>query len=410
MGEAAEGGVRAFLSSHFGRLPRAFWVVWSGVLVTRMGTMVVPFLALYLTTEQHMSPASAGLVVTAVGVGGISAQFVGGLLADVWGRRTTFAIGPIAAAIALLALGYVEGLPLTLAMAFLSGLALQLYQPAAGAVIADVVDPEDRPRAYGLVYWAVNVGFSVAAVLGGVLARHGFWWLFWIDSLTCLAFGLLVWRFLPRDEGPGRDRSQAGSYRQVFADRVMVAYALLLLVHVSVQFQVSSTLPLAMSADGLSPTEYGLAVAVNGVLVVLLQPFVVKRLAGYDRSAVIAAGAFLIGAGYGLTAFAETVVAYAATTAIWTLGEIAVAAVVQTVVAELAPPELRGRYLGLFGAVYALGAVVAPMWGTVTLERLGADVLWFACFLLGAGAAGGQLALGPQIRARRNRHLVESTA
>ncbi|HEV8558426.1 MAG TPA: MFS transporter [Actinophytocola sp.] len=394
----AESAVARAFRTHFGGLPATFWIVWSGVLVSRMGTMVLPFLALFLTAK-GMSITTAGLVVTVVGAGATCSQLVGGALADLWGRRTTFVVGPFAAAGFLLLLGYVESLPMILLAAFLSGLALQLYQPASAAVIADVVPPAHRPRAYGLMYWAVNVGFSVASVLGGLLARQGFLWLFWVDSLTCLVFGLVIWRLMPRDTTP--PAPSAGSYREVLRDGVMVAYVLLLLLHASVQFQMSSTLPLAMGLSGLSPTDFGLAIAVNGVLVVIVQPLLVNRLSRYDRSKVLSVGILLMGTGFGATVLASTLLSYALTVVVWTAGEIVIAAVVQTIVADLAPAHLRGRYNGLFGAAYALAAVVAPGAGTLLLAHAGARVLWTTCFVVCLAVAVGQWVLGPSIRRRQ---------
>ena len=394
--------VTTFLRSHFGGLPHTYWVVWTGILVSRAGTMVVPFLTLYLTDARGISVAWAGAVVTALGLGSTCSQLVGGLLSDVWGRRATFAVGPVAAGMALLGLGYVRGLAATLVVAFLAGLFLQLYQPASAAIVADVVAKEHRPRAYGLLYWAVNVGFSLASVLGGVLAQRGFLWLFWIDALTCLLFGSLVWWRLPADSSTASANASDASatYARVLRDRVMVAYVVLLLLHASVQFQFTSTLPLAMVGSGLTTTDYGLAVGVNGVLVVLAQPLVIRRLSRFDRSRVVACGVLLLGTGFGLGAFVASLPGYALTVVVWTLGEITIAAVVQTIVADLAPAPLRGRYNGLFGAAYALAAVVAPAGGTQLYAHAGPTALWTTCFGLCVLVAAGQLALGRAIRAR----------
>ncbi|MFE1841162.1 MDR family MFS transporter [Streptomyces sviceus] len=398
---APSGRVAGFLRAHFGGLPHIYWVVWSGILVSRAGTMVVPFLTLYLTDQRAMSVSWAGAVVTALGLGSTCSQLVGGFLSDLWGRRATFATGPVAAGAALLALGYVRGLAPILATAFLAGLCLQLYQPASGAIVADAVRKEDRPRAYGLLYWAVNVGFSVASVLGGVLAQRGFMWLFWIDAVTCVLFGLLIWWRLPADDPrPAQSGQPSGSYREVLRDRVMVAYVLLLLLHASVQFQVSSTLPLAMVDSGLTSADYGFAVAVNGVLVVVVQPLLIKWLSQKDHSHVIACGVLLMGTGFGLGAYMSSLAGYAVTVVVWTTGEIAVAAVVQTIVADLSPEHLRGRYNGLFGAAYALAAVVAPAAGTQLYAHAGPTALWATCFGVCALVAAGQWGLGRAIRER----------
>lgn len=393
---------RRLLRSPFEGLPRTYWVIWLGVLVNRVGTMVVPFLALYLTGQRQMSVVAAGAAVTAVGAGGMVSQLIGGSLTDRWGRRSTFVAGPVCAAAALLLLGYARHPGLIFAAAALYGLSLQVYQPASAAIVAEAVAAGDRPRAYGLLFWAVNLGFSIAAVAGGLLAQHGYALLFWVDALTCLLFGLVIWRGLPPDApatGPPAT-SAPGGYLVVLRDRAMTVYALLLLLHVTVQFQATTTLPLAMAGDGLGPSVFGVAVALNGVVVVVVQPFVLERLGRLDHSRVMASGVALLGLGFGATAFAHTLPAYGATVVVWTTGEIAIAAVVQSIVAGLAPPELRGRYNGLFGAAYALAAVVAPACGAALFAHLGPRVLWLACLAVCGVAAAGQLALGRAIRER----------
>lgn len=402
-------GFSTVFSGLFGGLPRTYWVVWSGVLISRAGTMVVPFLALFLSSERDMSVAMAGTVVAVLGLGGACSQVVGGVLTDVWGRRVAFAIGPVATGASLLTLGYVQGTFATLAAAFLAGMCLQLYQPAAGAIVADVVDKERRSRAYGLLYWAVNIGFSAAAVLGGALAQRDFTLLFWVDAVVCVMFGLMIWWRLPPDEPRNADRPvPSGGYRDVLRDRVMVCYVLLLLVHGSVQFQMHSTLPLVMTGQGLTPADYGLAIAVNGVLVVLSQPLLSRWLEKLDRSTVLCAGVLLMGTGFGLGAFASTLVGYALTVVVWTIGEVVVAVVVWAITADLAPDQLRGRYNGLFGASYALAAVIAPFWGTQVYAHAGATVLWASCFGLCALAATGQWILGYAIRTRAAREDEDS--
>ena len=198
------------------------------------------------------------------------------------------------------------------AVVTLLGLGATCSQPATGAVVADVVSPEDRPRAYGLLHWAINMGFSLASVLGGVLAREGYAWPFVADAATCLGFAFTVWRRLPPDTPAVRVEKAGPGYRAVLRDRVMVCY-LLLLVHATVHLQFLSTLPLDMSRHGLGPADFGAAIAVNGVLVSVCQPFAFRCLHRFDRSRVLEGGVALLGLGHALTAGAHSPAGYALT-------------------------------------------------------------------------------------------------
>ncbi|MQY02554.1 MDR family MFS transporter [Actinomadura macrotermitis] len=399
---APPGRVAAFLHPRLGGLPRAFWWLWTGSLLNRLGTMVEPFLGLYLASVRGLSLAQAGLVVSVLGVGSLIGQLAGGVLADRFGRRITLTGATVATGAAMLAVGYARGIVAITAAALLLGLVLDMYRPAAQALVADLLPPAERPRAFGLMFWAVNLGWAVAMALGGFLAEQGFLWLFWIDAATCALFGFLVWRAVPETR-PARDRDapSRGGFADVLRDRVMVAYTVITLVYTFVLMQAMTTMPLAMREHGLGPGDYGLAIAANGVLIIVVQPLAGRWLERRDHSRVLAAGGALVGIGYGLTTFAASVPGYTAAILVWTLGEIMAAAVLQAVVADLAPAHLRGRYGALYGLAWSGGFLLAPLGGTQLLGHGGAPALWLTCAGLGLAAAAGWLALGPAVRRRR---------
>jgi len=389
------------LRSRLGGMPRQFWVLWAGTLVNRTATFVRPFLVLYLTGSEHVSLATAGAVLSVSGAGALVSQPLGGFLADRHGRRWTLVGGMLGTAASELLLGYSRSLALIFALAAVFGLLVDLYRPALQAMVADLVPPSDRPRAYGLIFWAINLGFSIAMVLGGVLAEHGFLWLFWADALTCTAFAVMVLRAVPETR-PERGPGQSGpSFRLLLADRPMLALAGLALIYATVYTQATSGLPLAMQQAGLSAAAYGLTVAVNGVVIVLIQPLTVSWLTGRDHSRVIAAGQLLVGLGFGLTQLASGVPEYMATVIVWTLGEIATFTMTSALVADLAHRQMRGRYQGLLGLAWGGGALIGPFAGAWVLEYVGGVWLWSGCALCGVLMAAGQLALGPSIRRRR---------
>jgi MFS family permease len=390
----------AALYSRIGGLPRAFWVLWSGTLINRIGLLVEPFLALYLSGARGLSLTATGVVLAMGGAGSVFSQIIGGALADRIGRRVTLTFGMLANAASLLALGYSRGLVPLLAAAFAVGLTIDVYRPASAAIVADLVPPAERPRAYGLLFWAVNLGFSVAMVVGGLLARAGFIWLFWADAVTCAAFGLLVWRAVPETGARrGGTRQETGGFLDVLRDPLMIVLVLLSLAVSFVYMQAYTTLPLAMRISGLHTQAYGLAMAVNGIAIVAIQPLASVWLGRFDLSAVLAGGIVLIGLGFGLTSLASTTWSYAATVLVWTLGEITTAGTGAAIVANLAPANLRGRYSGVFGLSFSAGFLLAPLGGTWLLEH-GKTVLWLTCAGICLGAALGQLAIGPAIRRR----------
>jgi MFS family permease len=388
------------VAARLGGLPPAFWYVWSGTLVNRVGSFVQPFLVLYLTRERGLPVATAGLVLALYGGGALVSQPIGGALADRIGRRSTMVLGLSLTSACLLGLGSARGAVALGLLAVATGVAGDLYRPAVNALIADLVPPADRTRAFGLVFWAINLGFAIAAALAGFLAELGYELLFAADAATTLAFAVLVARRVPetgrRARGAPRER---GGVASLLRDRLLVAVTLLTLVSACIYFQAYTTLPLQMTADGLPPSVYGLVIALNGVVIVLVQPFVAGLLGRLPRMAVLAGAHVLLAVGFGATGLAVSVQAYAATVVVWTLGEIANATVGTALIADIAPIDRRGRAMGLYGAAFGAAAVLAPAGGTA-LFQVGGGVLWMACTAAGLGAAAAFLALTPAVRAR----------
>ncbi|HUR01942.1 MAG TPA: MFS transporter, partial [Nonomuraea sp.] len=183
-------------------------------------------------------------------------------------------------------------------------------------------------------------------------------------------------------------------------DRVMVAFTVVVLGQALVYLQTVTMLPVAMVKQaGLSTGEFGAAMALNGVLIVVVQPLVSDWFGRLDAARTFALGVAVTGAGFALTAFVTDVVWLGVTIAVWTAGEIVTAGIAGTLVAALAPAHLRGRYSGLFGFAWSAASVLAPLAGGALLD-VGPKALWFTVGGVGLVSAVAMLALGPAIRRR----------
>jgi MFS family permease len=403
--------LRATLQDLLGGLPRAYWAIWVGLLVNRIGSFVVPFLSLFLTQHRGLSVGEAGGLVSLWGLGAIGAGPVSGVVSDRLGRRAALFVSLLGGAGLTIALGFVRSPALVAPLVFGIGFVGEIYRPASHAVIADVVPPPDRVRAFGLLYWAVNLGFAIGLVLAGLIAAVSYTLLFVGDGLTTLAFAWVVWRFVPET----RPAAAPETVRQVLhglvlplRDRVFLPVLLLHVALATVFFQFQLALPVDMAEHGVSATGYGFLLALNGIIIVLVQPFASRFIAAREPGRVMAAGCALIGVGFGMNALHHTVGWYAVGIVIWTLGEIAYLPVVSTVPADLAPDEVRGRYQGAYSLAWSVAAFVAPVLGSIGLERYGPRVVWGACLVVGVAVAVGQLLAAParerrlaQIRAAR---------
>ncbi len=395
--------MRGFLRSVFGGFAGAFWLLWAGTLVNRLGTVVQPFMAIYLHTQLHLSLAATGLSLAVFGAGQAVSQIAGGWLADRFGRLPTMAGSLLGTSLVLVAVAAVRSPSALMPLLFTLGLALDAYRPASSALVSDIVPARDRARAYGLLFWAVNLGLSAAMLIGAGLQHLGMRWLFWCNALCTAAAAAVV--LSARTNPPGaarRPRAESAviGVRASLRDRTLLGFCLIALVYGLVYDQSFVTMPIAMDANGLGSGAYATAIAVNGVVIVLAQPLAGARLARLDHSRVFAVGTALLGAGFGLCALVSTTLGYVAAVVVWTAGEIAVVSVGQSIVIALAPERLRGWYSGLYGTAWGgAAAVLAPPLGAWLLG-FGQGALWGTCALAGALACLGQWRLGASVRQR----------
>ncbi|MFK4023735.1 MDR family MFS transporter [Streptomyces albogriseolus] len=388
-------GVRRALSESVSGLPRAFWWLWTSTLVNRLGAFVATFMALYLTLDRGYSASYAGLVVALHGLGGVISSLGAGVMTDRLGRRPTLLVAQTATALSVALLGFVHDPVAIAAVAFLVGMASSASRPAVQAMMADIVRPEDRIRAFSLNYWAINLGFAISSVGAGFIAEVSYLAGFLIEAGMTLVCAVLVFVKLPesrpeqRPAGTGGTQEDSVSLGTVLRDgRFMGVVGLSFLVAVVFQ-QGYLGLPVAMGEAGFTPADFGMAIAVNGVLIVVLQLPVTRLIEHRDPRRMLVVSSLLAGYGFGLTAFAGSVGVFALTVCVWTLAEIVNAPVQTGLVVRLSPVHGRGRYQGVYTSSWAVAALVAPLLSGFVIDRWGAAWLWGTCAVVGTVAALG---------------------
>ena len=390
-------------------LPATYWLIWAGTLINRLGGFVIPFLTLYLTTQRQIPVSQAALMVSLFGAGSFIAQLSGGELTDGLGRRPVMLMSFFITPIFMIMLGLARGLLLISICTFMVGFFTDLYRPAVGAAIADLVPPGSRTRAYGYNYWAINLGAAVAPVVAGWIAGYNYLILFVADALTTAIFGLIVLFGIRETRPPevvhhSAHTSLVERFSQLKRAPILLIFSLLTLFVAMVYTQGYVGLPLDMASHGLGPRPYGTAIALNGFLVILLTIPISNMAAKWPRFETVAVAAFLLGLGFGITALANSLPLFALSVAIWTFGEIGATAVAPTIIADLSPVELRGLYQGIFGAAWGLAYFIGPLAGGWIYENLGSYVLWVSCLIMGIIVAFCYYALS----ALAKHHMTES--
>lgn len=405
-------GIRRRIADVAAVAPRAYWYVWWGTLINRLGGFIIPLLTIYLTTVRKLSVSEAGGIVSLFGAGSVAAAMVGGYLADRAGRKITLLISLFGGAAAMAALAFARDLAAIAVLVAMVGFLGELYRPAVLALVADVVPPANRMRAYALLHWVINIGFATAAIVGGLLASIDFTMLFIADAATMAIYGVIVFIAVPetrpahrpQDALPGPQaapqlerHAPAGSW---LSDRVFVVFVALTFSLALPPYLGISPLAAHMTWQGFSTAEFGAVIAVNGVLVILLQPALSSWSAGREPTRMLIAAALFYGTGFALHGIAHHLVVHGIAVAVWTIGEILESPTRSTIVAAMAPTHARGRYQGAITMTFGMSALIGPKLGTWTWEHQGPSTLWAACGVLGIATSLGLLATAPARRRR----------
>jgi MFS family permease len=372
-------------------LPTAVWLLVGARAVNRLGAFTLPFLTVTLVTSYGASVAQAGYLLAAFGVATIPSRLLGGRLADRLGGRVTIVVGLLATALGQLLVAGAQSLAQAGVAAVLLGLAFEIYEPPSQSLIADVTTTEQRPIAFGLLFAALAAAGMAAGVVATLLAGLDLRWLFVADAATCvLCAALVAWR-LPSGRPPPstEDAADVKPWRD---PRLLVMLALGT-GFAAIYLQTTITLPLTLTARGLSPSAMGVLLTVSATTIVLGQPLLgLAWLRRLDDPAAMALGYVVLALGLALTGVATGLAAYVVATVVWSLGDLVLMGRTYTLVAGIA----------VFGVSWGIAAVGAPILGTQLLTRGGPVVAWSVlaalCLGLAALQPGVRAALQPDVR------------
>jgi len=391
----------------FSGLPREVWLLALGAFVNRAGTMVLPFLSLYLTSRLDMSAVEAGRVLALYGVGSVLGSVLGGWLSDRLGAVRVQLLSLATTGFAFLVLGQARG-PWQVSVAVLfAATVADAFRPAMMVAIAHYSPVASRIRSFALIRLAVNAGMAIGPAVGGLLAVHHYRWLFIGDTATCWAAGILLTLTLGLPSSPvhreDTSESNAGVDRSPFSDLPFLAFLVLIFLLATAFFQIWSTLPLDLrTTHHLTEPVIGGLLALNALLIVCFEMLLLRAIEHLDHLRLVGVGAALVGLGLGVLAFGGGFGTALIATLVWTLGEMLSLPMSNAVVATRAPMHRTGAYMGAYTVAFSLAFVAAPVIGTAVFSRWGGTVLWPAIAVLGVLLGVGFSVLSKPLRADRS--------
>jgi predicted MFS family arabinose efflux permease len=380
----------------FSGIPSKVWLLAFVVLVNRSGSMVLFFLTLYLTSQLGFTISEAGQFFSIYGAGALIGAFAGGWLSDRIGPYRVQLFSLMATGIGFIWLGY-QTTPDTIALTlFFVAIVAESFRPANAASVSACSTKEIRARSFGLNRQAINLGVAIGPAVGGLLARMEYHYIFWADGLTCLAGAVLLMRYFHDDPNLKRkDRSSSLPLRMPWRDTGFHIILGLTMILGMVFMQTFNTWPMYLkSIYLLTEDRIGLLMALNGVLIILIEMPLLRRIEKLPRSNMLAFGAFLLLAGFAMTGLGTAIWFAALTVIIWTVGEMLVFPLTSALIADRADDRNIGAYMGMYTFNFSLTMIVGPVLGTYAYDFIGPDAVWIAIAILAVPVAAGFRLLG----------------
>jgi MFS family permease len=376
-------------------LPRPAIVLLTGVAVNRMGSLLQIFLVLYLT-DGGFSPVQAGAVLGCYGFGSILGDFLGGTTSDRIGPRRTILVSMSVSAVLIGAVPYLRSYAALMVVCFLIGMITHLYWPAALAMLACLTPANRLVITSSALRFAINVGATVAPLLGVFLATRSYTLMFLADATTSLLFAIVAAFLLPEATQAtaesrsvvGPDGRRPGGYLTVLSDRRFVVVAAAALAAGLAEAQYLSALPLRIEASGLPAGLYGAVLAINGAMVIFFELPLTPLVQRVPMQVSMAIGSALTGFGIAMFGVPAGPWPFIVGAVVWTVGEMVSMPSTLAYPALIAPPDLRGRYISVLTTCQNFGFAVGPVIGTALYEVAGATI-WILCLVLGVIAGIG---------------------
>lgn len=373
--------------SSFSGLSREVWFLSLITLINRAGTMVIPFLTIYLTSQQGFSLAKVGWIMSAFGLGSLCGTWLGGKLTDVYGNYPVMILSSLGAGVGFMMFQYVEGFYFICAALFAIMVVADLIRPAMFVALSAYSKPENKTRSVTLIRLAINLGFAAGPAVGGYIIYHfNYSGLFWIDGITCIIAGILILLLLNPRRSQIKDEIVNESPQSVYQDRQFLWFFLAMVLYAFVFLQLFSTMPVFFKEDLLyTELTIGLLMGLNGALIFIFEMPMIKfledtRLSNYriiTIGVVLTAITFLF---FNLsTSLGVVILGVIAIT----FGEMIAIPFSNSWALKRARRGNQGEYMALYSMSFSVSHIIAHNFGMQAAGGIGFTNTWW--LVLGIG-------------------------
>ena len=364
----------------FKGLSKEIWWLSLITFINRAGTMVIPFLSLYLTENLGFTVSNVGWIMSCFGLGSVAGSWLGGKLTDKIGYYKVMSISLFLTGLLFVALQYVNTLLGFCIGIFVVMLVADSFRPAMFVAMSAYSKPENKTRSVTLIRLAINLGFTAGPAVGGlIIAKIGYMGLFWVDGITCLMAVALMIQVMNPKKAKALDETKNERPISIKNDRPFWVFFIAMFIYGFVFLQYFSTMPLYYR-DGhfLSEIEIGLLFGLNGLIIVIFEMPMVKWLekTSYSKIFLTLFGVFLVAMSFAVLLVTSSSVILIAGMIFMTFGEMLAFPYSNAFVIDRAKRGKIGEYMGWYTVAFSMAHVFGHNSGMQLIAAIGFDKTW----------------------------------
>ena len=376
-----------FLSQSY---PGQYWLLVSGMLITASGIgMIWPFLTIYLRMKLNIPLATVTSLLMLDSVMSIISSFIAGPIADRFGRKGVLMLSLFMMSVIYGLMSFAGSLGAFAILMALRGAFVPLYRIGADAMVADLIPEMQRVEAYSLLRIVNNVGVAIGPAIGGFIAAKSFTAAFMICAVCLFAVTLIV-AFLMKETLPFQSSNFIASFNngsgltRVFKDRFFMVFVAAFTMTGMANMLVFVLLPVYTKETFSMPeSQIGFIMSINALMVVFFQVVITRSIRSFRPLNALAIGSIFYGIGVGSMAIWHNFLGFGFGMVIMTIGELIVAPTSTTLAANLAPADMRGRYMSIYGLGWGISHGFGPLIGGLANDSFGPRAIWYSGLVWG---------------------------
>lgn len=402
----------------YGKFSKDFWLLMVSSFIDMLGaSLIFPFFSLFMTQKFDVGMTEVGTMFLVWALtSGLIGNTIGGALADKFGRKTNIIFGLIASATSALMMVLIDEIVVFYIVIGVIGIFEDIAGPARQAMVADLVPEELLGDAYGMFRIIFNLAVTIAPAIGGFMATRSFEMLFYADVVISIAAALFVLFFLPETKpeavvGAKKEQSFAQTikgYRIILKDKLYIAFIAVSALSTLMYFNMHSSMSVFLvNYRDITPEQFGYILSLNAGMVVTLQILFTRITAKWKPMLAIAFGNILYVIGFTMYGIFNTYTMFIIAMIIITIGEMIYAPKEQTIVANIAPEHMRGRYMAIRNYAWIIPVAIGPLGAGVIMDNFDPSYIWFAAGFIGSLSVIGFLLL--HIKASKKFEVLENS-